>query len=144
MNLPVLIYISKEGCPACSHFDAEWGKIKNNLSGKARFVKFVTTANLGPPPALLKYSGWFPSVVLAGPKSYFRVFTDDDKINDIDYDGNYVIKAKKFNAAEENGTFVFGGRPNTANSVETWFSQVSPTVREYDEKTPPKRYPQMF
>jgi len=140
LNLPVLIYISKQGCPACTFFNKQWDLLKTQLSGKARLVKFVCDASHPPPPALRKYSGWFPSVILAGPKSYFRIFTPDDQINTMDYSDEYEIRAQKFNAVETSNGFEFAGRPNTSEAVMTWFINIAPTVSEYHESAPPSQF----
>src|SRR3990170_7436118 len=96
LNLPVVIYISKVGCPACVGFEKEWSEIKRQLSGKARTVKFVCDSNLYPPPCIGKYAGWFPSLICAGPKSYYRIYTPTDQVNQRDYSPDYELKAKKF------------------------------------------------
>jgi hypothetical protein len=148
MNLPILVYISKESCPACVRYNEEWEKIKTQLNGKARFVKF----NCQPgqpgrniPPVFNKYfqpqgNGVFPTILLAGPNSYFRAFTPDDKVNINEYSDQYTIKAKKFNSVEIPGGYEYAGRPNTADNTVNWFNQIVNTVPEYDEKIPSRLF----
>ena len=147
LSLPVLIYISKQNCPGCLFYNNEWEKVKQQLNGRARFVKF--TCYPGPssdpnskniPPPLAKYGTWFPSIILAGPKSYFKCFTPDDQINTDEYSNDYIIKAKKFNAVETNDEYEFAGRPNNADQTVMWFNQIVNSVSEYDDVTPPKKY----
>lgn len=143
MDLPVLIYIAKYRCPACVNFEKEWEQVKQKLQGRARFVKFNCYdqgRDLPPPPVLDLYSSWFPSIVLAGPKSYYRCFTNDDRINTEEYSDKYTIKGIKFNAVKTNSGYEFGGRPNSADSVVNWFNQVVNTIPSIDESTPPRKY----
>ena len=145
MNLPVLIYIAKDPCPACTAYNPEWEKIKRELDGKARFVKIICNAQTPhPPPCLAKYAHWFPSIVLVGPKSYFRCFTPDDKINREDWVEGYIIKGKKFNALEDRGVYQYAGRPNTAENTLMWFNQVVGIIPQIDELTPPRKFVSMF
>src|SRR5579875_1028003 len=139
-KLPILIYISKDGCGACEMFNNEWDKIKMDLKNRAVFVRFKCTNEKKPPSCLAKYVLWFPCIVLAGPKSYFRCFTHNDKINEVDYDPNYTIKGKQFNAVESNGQIVFAGRNNNRDTVVNWFNQVHTEVMLNDELTYPKKY----
>jgi len=139
-SMPVLIYLSKSGCPACRYFDSHWEKIKQKLAGKARFVKFVCNEFRQACPGLQSYATWYPSILLAGPKSYFRVFTPDDKLNEVDYSGSYEIKGIKFNAVKTTNGFEYGGRPNTADGVIAWFNRVVDRIPQLDEPTLPKRY----
>lgn len=147
-NLPVVIYISKAGCPACVSFDPEWSKIKQQLQGKARLVKFVCDYERFPPPCLARYSSWFPSIICVGPKSYYRIYTPNDQINQRDYSSNYEFKAKKFNAVEQTNpatgqtVFEFSGRPNNAANFMTWFNRLD--VASFDETTPPSLYANQF
>ncbi len=143
MDLPVLIYISKYRCPACDHFKKEWEQTKQKLAGRARFVQFACWdqgKDLPPPPVLDQYSGWFPSIVLAGPKSYYRCFNPDDQINTAEYSNSYTIKGIKFNAVKTNDGYEFGGRPNTAEAISNWFNQVVGTIPSIDEATMPSGY----
>ena len=147
LNLPVLIYLAEDPCPACSFYNGEWEKVKKQLDGKARFVKFICKPGQpggNVPPPLAKYGSWFPSIVLAGPKSYFRMFTPDDKVNEDEYSDQYTIKGKKFNAVETASGYEFGARPNTADNTIMWFDQVAPTVPQYDEPTPPRNFAGSF
>lgn len=152
LNLPVLIYLAKDPCPACSSYNGEWEKVKKQLAGKARFVKFTCKPGHpggNVPPPFSKYfegpnGGWFPTILVAGPKSYFRIFTSDDKVNDDEYSDKYTIKAKKFNAVEVAGGYEYGGRPNTVDNTIVWFDQVAPTVSQYDEQTPPRKFAGSF
>lgn len=139
-SIPVLIYLSKNGCPACKAFEPHWEKIKQRLNGKTRFVKFMCDEHRHACPGLQKYAGWYPSIILAGPKSYFRIFTADDKVNEVDYSNSYEIKALKFNAVEEGDEFKYGGRPNTADGVVSWFNRVADRISQIDETTLPRRY----
>src|SRR3990167_6936139 len=134
-TIPVLIYLSKNGCPACKSFEQHWEKIKQRLIGKVRFVKFTCDLNRQACPCLRKYTTWYPSIILAGPKSYFRVFTADDKVNEIDYSDQYEIKALKFNAVKKSDGFEYAGRPNTADGVISWFNRVSDQIIQIDEPT---------
>lgn len=148
LDLPVLIYLSKEHCPACTYYNGEWEKVKQQLNGKARFVKFNCNPGVpgkNVPPVFNRYfqpedKGWFPAVLLAGPNSYFRAFTPDDKVNKDEYSDQYTIRAKKFNAVEIPSGYEFAGRPQTAEYTIMWFNQVVGTVPEYDEKTPPRNF----
>ena len=151
LNLPVLIYIAKDTCPACVDYDEEWEKVKEQLNGRARFVKFtchpgVSGKNI--PPVFNRYfqpqgKGVFPTIILAGPKSYFRAFTPDDKVNDDEYSDHYTVHAKKFNAVEIPGGYEYAGRPNTADNTVLWFNQIVNTIPQYDEITPPRKFPQI-
>ena len=145
LNLPVLIYVALEGCSACAHYNQEWEKVKQSLQGRARFVKFMVVRGSNEvPPCLSKYVQSFPSVILAGPKSYFRCFTHDDQINREEYTNNYTIRAKKFNSIETPKGLEYMGRPNTAENTLLWFNQVVGTVPQYDEINPPRKYSTMF
>lgn len=139
-NIPILIYLSKDGCPACKYFESQWDKIKQKLNGKVRFVKFTCDHNRQACPGLQKYVGWYPSIVLAGPKSYFRIFTTDDKVNEIDYVSSYEIKGLKFNAVKTSNGFEYGGRPNTADGVISWYNRISDQIPQIDEATLPRKY----
>jgi hypothetical protein len=146
MNLPVLIYLAKDTCPACVNYNNEWEEVKEELDGRARFVKFICHPGMpgrNIPPVFNHYfqpDGWFPTVLLAGPKSYFRAFTPDDKINEDEYSDNYTIRAKKFNSIETPSGYEYGGRPNSADNTILWFNQIVNTVPQYDERTPPRKF----
>ena len=140
LALPVLIYGGKEGCKACVAFESEWTELCRRLQGQARLVKFNCDYEKPPPGPLKKYFGWYPSIALAGPKSYFRCFTPDDQVNEDEFSDDYMIRARKFNATEGPDGFEFAGNGNTARNVEDWFRQVAPTVQLYDEPAPPRRY----
>lgn len=155
LNLPVLIYISRVECPACEGFqdqfgrnvpgfDVEWDKAKYALRGKARFVKIkcAPKEGLNAPPPLMKYAGWFPSVVMAGPRSYFRCFTPEDQVNTEEYSNTYQILGKKFNSVMTPGGYEHSGRPNTAENLVNWFNINSENIP--DEPTPPRRFTQYF
>ena len=145
MDLPVLIYIAKDGCSACIKYSSEWEKIKTALNGRARFIKFTfSPPNLLIPPPLAKYGGWAPSIILAGPKSYFRCYTPNDQINTDEYADNYTIRGKKFNSVEADGGYQYAYRPNTADNTILWFNQVVDDVLNNDEPTPPRRYASKF
>ena len=144
LRLPVLIYGAKERCGACGSYDHEWEEIKRRLGGRARFVKFLTTKDRPPPPPLARYMTWYPSLILAGPKSYFRCFTPDDQVNTQEYSPHYTIRAKKFNAVETADGFEYAYGDNTADNTINWFNQVAPTVAQYDEPTPPRTYSRYF
>lgn len=152
LNLPVLIYFGKESCPACIFYNKEWDKVKSMINGKARFVKFTCNPGVygrNVPPVFNKYfqpedKGWFPAVILAGPKSYFRAFTPDDKVNNEEYSDEYTVRAKKFNSVEIPSGYEYAGRPNTAENTVMWFNQIVDTVQEYDEKTPPRKFSHLF
>lgn len=139
-NIPVLIYVSKEGCGGCKNFTPQWEIVKEKLKGRARFVKFVCNNEKMPFPNILKYCITVPTVMMAGPKSYFKIFTDDDKVNEIDYDSKYVIKGLKYNAVEVNGKFEDLGRQYTAEGVLIWFQQNVDKITKMDEIEIPKRY----
>jgi hypothetical protein len=147
LDLPVLIYLAKDPCPACTFYNGEWEKTKQQLQGKARFVKFTCKPGMpggNVPPPLAKYGTWFPSLILAGPKSYFRIFTPDDKVNDDEYSDQYAIKGKKFNAVETSTGYEFAGRTNTADNTVMWFNQIASTIPQYDERTPPRKFANLF
>ena len=128
MSKPVLILIGSDTCPACQGFASEWKQIKKDLKGKVRFVSFTVSATSQPHPAIIKYSGWLPSLVLAEPKSYFTVFTEKDSINE-GVPSNYVIKGEKFNVVDNNATrFEFAGLPHTSESVVSWVNRVKSKV----------------
>lgn len=123
MQAPVLIYGSKEGCPACVYFEPEWEKICAKLKGKARIVKFNCTAAKPAPKPLAPYFTWFPSVILAEPGSYYRCFTPEDKVNEKDWSENNKITAAKFNAVSTGSGYEFGGKKNSAENVIAWFEE---------------------
>lgn len=133
-DLPILIYIAKNSCPACVIFNKEWEKIKMMLNGRAIFVKFACqpgTPGGNVPPVFDKYfepKGWFPTLLLAEPKSYYTAFTPNDQVNTQTYSDQYIIKAKKFNAVKTQNGYEYAGRPNTAENILLWFNQVSPTM----------------
>jgi len=139
-SLPILIYLSRTGCPACMAFEPHWEKIKHELNGRVRFVKFVCDSSRKTCPGLQKYADWFPSIILAGPKSYFRVFTADDKINNVDYSGSYEIKGLKFNAIKTSTGYEYAGRANTSSTVIPWFNRVVDKIPQIDESTLPVLY----
>ena len=144
LDLPVLIYISKPGCPACLAFESQWKAIINQLGRRARLVKFQCSSLAEIPPPVRIYTNVYPTIILAGPKSYFRVFTPEDQPNEVDYKEDYVIKAEKFNAVKTARGYEPAGRPHTASNVMDWFNLMAPTVPSYDEPTPPSRYAQEF
>lgn len=136
MDLPVLIYLSKYRCSACVNFQDEWEQTKQKLAGRARFVEFKCYdqgQDLPPPAVLDLYSSWFPSLVLAGPNSYSRCFTPDDRVAP-SYSDKYTMKGVKFNAVKTGDEYVFGGRANTSNNVVNWFNQIVGTIPSIDEQ----------
>lgn len=140
-DLPVLIYIAKGSCPACTVFNTEWEKLGQMLKGKARLVKFACqpgTPGGNIPPVFNKYfqpKGWYPTILLAGPNSYFKAFTPDDKVNIAQYSDSYTVRARKFNSVEIPNGYEYAGRPNNADNIFMWFNQVAPTIRDYDESS---------
>lgn len=150
LDMPVLIYLAKDPCPGCSFYNKEWEKVKKELDGKARFVKFTCkpgTPGGNIPPVFNQYfqpNGWFPTVLLAGPKSYFRAFTPEDKVNEDEYSDSYTVRAKPFNRIEIASGYDYAGRPNTAENTILWFNQVVGTVPQYDESIPPRKFAHLF
>lgn len=137
LTLPVLIYIAKDKCPACIHYASEWEDVITKLNGRARMVKIVCYPqgqNLPPPPPLKLYVQAFPTIFLAGPRSYFRCFTPDDQINYDQYADDYIIKGIKMETL---------GRRDAESTVE-WFNQVVSTIDQLDEPIPPRRYADIF
>lgn len=139
-NMPVLIYISKQGCPACIKFAAEWENIKQRVSDVI-IVKFVCSNTKLPHPSIAKYAAYVPTILMAGPKSYYKVFTIDDKENDVDYNpkSGYIIKAIKYDLFDENNKPI-PGRGNTAENIIRWIHENYDTVRKIDEPHLPKKY----
>lgn len=123
MDLPILIYGSKDGCPACVRFDHEWKEVCRRLENKARLIKFNCTAQKPAPKPLRRYFTWFPSIMIAEPESYFKCFTVDDQVNEKEWSEDNVINGIKFNAVETPTGYDFAGRPNTAENVISWFEE---------------------
>lgn len=137
LSLPILIYVAKDKCPACIQYQPEWEKVSNVLNGQARIVKincYPNNENLPPPPPLSQYIQWFPSILLAGPRSYFRCFTPDDQINHDQYSDDYTIRCLQMDTSQ--GV--------DAESTLAWFNKASLMVPQIDEPTPPNRYAHLF
>ncbi len=144
LNLPVLIYGAKEGCQGCTFYGPEWEKVKEGLRHQVRFVKFTCSHDRPPPKPLAKYMSWYPSILLAGPKSYFRCFTPEDGVNEEEFSDDYTIKAMKFNANETPDGFEYAHGENNAANTINWVRQIAPYVSQYDEPAPPRKYSHLF
>ena len=146
MDRPILIYIAMDGCHACKNYDKEWPKVMKALQGRATFVKincYEKGKELPPPVVLAPYANWFPSIVLAGPNSYYRCFTPDDQVNKEEYSDKYLIKGVKFNAVWTGKEFEFTGRDNSAENTINWFNQTVGSIPQIDEQTPPRLFSNM-
>jgi len=122
-ELPVLIYVGKQNCPGCLKYNPEWEDIVQRLHGKARLVKFTCTNQLPPPPPIDPYVEFFPTVLLAAPRSYFKCFTQNDQINYDQCMSGYVIKGIKMDP--KNGY--------TAKDTVQWFNQNAPYLRNLNQ-----------
>jgi len=135
---PVLIYVSKEQCPACVQFERSrvWERIKLAIGDKnAIFVKFHVNPfkNEVIPDVLTKPDYLYPMIILAAPQSYYRCFTPDDKINPTCPPG-YKIKGFRYGVVEEpSGKYIWSGRAPTVESVVDWFNKVSPQIPSIDD-----------
>lgn len=139
---PILIYISKEKCPACNKFKSEWDIIRNALKDKVHCINFHIDPerNQMIPKVLTKPYIYYPTVILAGPKSYYRCYTPDDKINVYGWNENYTIKGIRFGVVEQNGIYEWSGRYPTAKTILDWFEKVSPQIPLIDESEFPPGY----
>lgn len=147
MNSPILIYVSKQSCGACNAFNDEWKKIKEELAGKVRFVRFKTTDTKDErlPPCINEQVRWFPTVLLVPPRVYFRAYTIDDDINEVDYRDDYKFKVYHYDSVNlENGNFTRAGSSYDHESVIGWFEQVVGQLYKINEDTPPSKYPDLL
>lgn len=143
LKLPILIYISKIGCPGCMLFNEEWEKIKEKLSGQARLIRFNYNAGINElHPSLVPLVPWFPMILLTSPRSYFRLFTHDDQINNFEGNQNYRLKAFQYNVALIPRETPAGGRYD-CESILGWYTQAIKRFHEIDEATPPAMYPEL-
>lgn len=121
MSLPVLIYISKDSCPACKSFNQrEWENVKYRLNGKVRFVSFRMKDGQRVPPCIEKYADWFPNIILTSARNYNEYFTSDNECH-LSKPGS--LSALQFNSVEEDGVRKPAGRPYTADAIEAWFQK---------------------
>lgn len=142
LDAPVLIYISKPGCPACIAFKSQWQTLINQLGKSVRMVQFECAKQQDIPPQLRVYTNVFPTIILAGPKSYYKIFNPDDSINQNIFNANgtmkpeyqsYTIKAEKFNAVKTSRGYEMGRTPHTAPNVADWLNLTIPKVSSYDD-----------
>lgn len=135
-NQPVIIYLAKDGCPACVKTDPEWKKVVSQLGNKFNMIEFTCYRmgeSLPPPPCLEKYTQWFPTILMAGPNSYYRCFTVDDKINTVDYSPDYIIKAIPMNAVETASGYEYTGHPYSADYIVDWINRTLPKIKQLDD-----------
>ncbi len=125
MSTPVLIYISKETCPACQRFAPEWEKLKQKLSGKVRFVSFRLKGDRTLPPAIQKYGNWYPTILLVSGSEYSKYFTDDDNMRS----ASGSMHALVFNSVEEHGRLIPAGRPTDSENVLLWVTKLYNKVK---------------
>jgi hypothetical protein len=146
INIPVLAVFTMPKCGACKVFMQNEVKVlKNKLKGKVRIVEFSKTVPF--PSTVSKYGEWAPSFALLAPKSYYRVFTHDNKDNN-EYSKDYSIKGLKYNAIrtseESKSHYEYAGKKNTAIDIADWVERNSALVLSIDEPTPPRMYKDKF
>lgn len=137
-ELPVLIFFSKPGCPACLLFKPHWEELRSRLHGRANMVRFECETPDKIPPAFRHFIQYYPTILLAGPYSYYRIYTKDGKINQVDDNANYKIKAKKWGIIESTGEYE--GVAPTAGNVMNFFEAWQNRIKSFDEPTPPKNF----
>ena len=146
-NKPVLIYVSKEKCPACDAFDRnhEWDKIKASITdANAIFVKFVVSNNSRIPDVLTKRDYYYPMIILVAPRSYFSCFTHNDQVNPtgpIATGKPYTIKGFRYNVVEDGGKYTWAGRQTNATGVIAWFNKMAPEIPKIDDNPLPSSPP---
>lgn len=139
MNLPVLYYIRKVGCPACHSFENQWNKLIHDpyLQDKIRFIEYTYSGKNPIPKPISKYATWFPSIILFNPQSYYSTFTTDGKLlpdyqEYITLGGQQVpkvIKGIKYNAQlNAAGEYSFANLPNTYEDIKHWIATIYNTV----------------
>lgn len=137
---PVLIYVSKEQCPACELFNRQriWENLKLAIGdNRATFVKF----HINPyqkeefPEVLTEKEYFYPMVILAAPNSYYRAFTPNDKNNPSCPPG-YKIKGFRYASFEgKDGKYVWSGRMPNTESLLDWFNKMAPQIPGIDESS---------
>jgi hypothetical protein len=134
MDLPVLILMTRTTCPACVDLKSsgKWAYLKNNLRNRARFVVFENTGNDKFPEVLPK-THWLPTIMLANPKSYYKCFTNNDKINEKGYSADYTIKGEVYGSYIENGEYKIASTPITVPDIMAWYGRVERKVLEMSE-----------
>jgi len=142
LRLPVLVYISKKGCSACNGFTDEWKSIVYRLGGIARCVRFVCENDSKVPPCIRGYTYWYPTVILIGPKTYFKCFTVDDMVNKMDYKDNYIMRGIVYNVVMDKDKAEFGGFPYTSDAIISWFYRAVDIL--VDESSSPIKYQGKF
>lgn len=145
MNLPILIYVAKENCPGCEFFNKEWEQIKADLYDQIRAVKFEVKMNPKPlPPCIADEVAWFPTILLTTPRSYFRCFTTDDRINEIDYQDDYKLKVFHYDAVRNsNGKLIPEGSSYKCDMIKLWFQIKVKVLDQINEKSAPSMYPNL-
>jgi len=122
---PVLIYISKENCPACLAFSREWTQIKRMIGdNRATFVTFHVTPSKAIPPVLTRPDYWFPTLILADPESYYHCFTPNDQPRPDNWTDDYKIKGHRYASVEQDGKLIWSGKMANANSIVDWFNRM--------------------
>ena len=146
LQKPVLIYVSKEQCPACVEFarDKQWEQVKRTIGDhNATFVKFhVNPHGSKPefiPDVLTKKDYYYPMFILAAPNSYYTFFTPDDKINPEGWTPGNKVKGVRFAVVDDpqgGGKFTWSGRSANAENIVSWFQKSAPKVIQMDD--PPR------
>ena len=88
---PILLYISRDGCPPCMRFNAIWEQLKNNkvIKNSVRCVKIQLKGNLKDLHPILAdsilqlippESFGTPSLMCVEPRSFFSIFTCSDLV----------------------------------------------------------------
>jgi hypothetical protein len=148
-NKPILIYISKKHCGACDKFKPEWTKLKRMImtTGNVNPDDIVRVVHFEVPSfddpiwsTLTGLRNWTPTFLLIGPKSYFSVFTPDDKFNTTDYVKGYKLKGFRYNSVMQNGEYTYTHRPDTADNIYEWIKIMSPKISSVDETKVPSLY----
>lgn len=119
MNRPVMIWISKESCPACAALKREWDRLK--LDGKYTYINYHCSNDVHLPPELFKYERWYPMILLANPYSFFHVFNERGERTPKD---GYEISAKVYSAEFEDGELEYLGRVPNRENINAWADRV--------------------
>ena len=142
---PVVIFISKDGCVACSEFKRHWNQFVKERGSEVTIRTISLKNGKRTPGPLQRYTRFVPCVIMMNPRSYYKMFNKDDMLN-LTYmrqemitgvPASFLLDVSVFNADEvsvrkPDGSLTleyrFSGAANTHKNLIKWFNNNKDSV----------------
>ncbi len=115
------------GCSGCKDFAREWETLKLYFTD-IELIHIHTEPEDPRHPILTKEYYIFPMIILTTKESYYSHFTQEGEL----ISSSDPITGIRYNAVEDNGKYVWGGRPFNACFVISWVTKQLGSQNEND------------